>query len=91
MTGGRSEETPLRIRGLLGIGLDGSPDEKRITRGENFCLFGGSKTTHERMTETALKFNEKVDERGKRLEEVNARELREITGELREELTEGSP
>jgi hypothetical protein len=87
MTGIPPEEQPLNIKGLLGIGLDGRADDKRITQGENFLLFGGSKKTHELMVETALKFNEKVDRRGKRLEDVNARELREISREVREELT----
>jgi hypothetical protein len=86
MTGRSSEDGPLGIKGLLGVGLDGEPDEKRITRGKNFFLLGGSRETHQRMTETALKFNEKVEERGKPLDEVNARELREITHELRQEL-----
>ncbi len=81
-----SDEQPLNIGGLLGIGLDGRRGEKRVTRGPRFYLCGGSRETHDRMIEAALRFNDKVDERGKRLEEVNARELREITRELREEL-----
>jgi hypothetical protein len=82
----QSHDAPLQIRGLLGVGLDGGPDEKRVTWGRNFFLAGGSKGTHEHMVEVALRFNEKVDERGKRLEEINSRELGEITRELREEL-----
>ncbi|MHC4591567.1 MAG: hypothetical protein ACYS8L_02600 [Planctomycetota bacterium] len=86
MTDSRPAERPLNIAGLLGVGLDGSPDKKRVTRGRNFYLFGGSKATHELMVVTALRFNEKVDERGKPLAEINARELKEISCELREEL-----
>ncbi len=86
MTGLPPEEMPLQIHGLLGVGLDGKRNEKRITRGENFALFGGSKATHERMVETAVKFNEKVGKLGKELPQVNARELGEITHELREEI-----
>lgn len=86
MTGMPSDDKPLNIRALLGIGLDGDPDQKRVTRGPNFYLFGGSKDTHEHMVETALKFNEKVDERGKALAQINTRELCEITQQLREEL-----
>jgi len=81
-----SQEKPLNIRGLLGVGLDGEPEHKRLTRGKNFVLFGGSRETHQRMTEAALKFNEKVDARGKSLPEINARELAEITQELQDEL-----
>ena len=42
---------------MLGIGLD-SDGHKRITKGENFALVGGTKETHEVMTETAMKINE---------------------------------
>jgi len=85
MTGLPLEEQPLNIKGLLGIGLDGKPDEKRITRGDNFLLFGGTKDTHERMVFTVLKLNEKVDKLGKKLDEVNTRELREIVREVHDE------
>jgi hypothetical protein len=85
MTDSRPAERPLNIAGLLGVGLDGSPEKKRVTRGRNFYLFGGSKATHELMVATALRFNEKVDERGKPLAEINARELKEISRELRDE------
>ncbi len=86
MTGIPEEDRPLNIRGLVGIGFDGEQGKTRITRGPNFYLHGGSQETHERMTETALKFNEKVDDRGKRIGQINARELKEIAGELREEI-----
>ena len=55
---------------LLGMGLDGRDEHRRITRGDNFCLVGGSEETHEKMTETAVKFNEKLSKRGKRLGRV---------------------
>jgi hypothetical protein len=86
MTGPCPDEQPLKLKLLLGVGLDGSPEEKRITRGPNFRLYGGSEETHQRMLETAVKFNEKVDARGKRLDEVSRRDMREIAGELREEI-----
>ena len=86
MTGMRSDERPLNIAGLVGLGFDARPDEKRVTRGKNFLLLGGSRQTHGRMVETVLAFNELVDKRGKRIEEVNARDLGEIAEELREQL-----
>ncbi len=85
MAGTHDEDRPLGIKGLLGIGLDGRKGDLYVTRGENFYLHGGSKPTHERMRETVLRFNDKVDERGKHLEQINARELGEISRELREE------
>ena len=62
---------------LLGLGLD-SDGHKRITTGENFALFGGSKETHEVMTEKAVKVNEKLAACGKRLEEVTPQEFDDI-------------
>ena len=86
MTGAPGDHKALHIRGLLGVGLDTRPGDLRITRGQNFYLCGGSPETHEHMVEVAVRFNEKVDARGKALPEINARELTEITNELREEL-----
>ncbi|MEX0939282.1 MAG: hypothetical protein WDZ59_15575 [Pirellulales bacterium] len=63
---------------LLGLGLDAQDGHTRITRGKNFFLAGGSQETHARMQETAVKINEHLDRKGKRLEEVSVRELRDI-------------
>jgi hypothetical protein len=52
------------------LGLDARDGEKRITRGREFLLVGGSKDTHHEMTERALKVNEELDRRGKRLADV---------------------
>jgi hypothetical protein len=62
---------------LLGVGLD-SDGHRRITTGPNFALVGGSEETHQLMTETAIKINEKLAQRGKRLEDVSAQELEDI-------------
>ena len=62
---------------LLGVGLD-SDGHKRVTTGENFALVGGSHETHEEMTEKAIKINEKLVEKGKRLEEVSRDEMDDI-------------
>lgn len=67
---------------LLGLGLDASDGQTRITRGKNFLLYGGSAETHGRMQETAVKLNEHLDRRGKRLEDVPPRELVEIVREI---------
>jgi len=63
---------------LLGLGFDGKDGHLRITRGKNFRLFGGSKTTHQMMQEKAVKFNEQLRNRGKALEEINRSEFNEI-------------
>ncbi len=67
---------------ILGLGLDCKDGHKRFTRGENFLLFGGSQETHEHMQEKSLKFNEKLKERGKALEELSRRELVDIAQEV---------
>jgi hypothetical protein len=59
---------------LLGVGFD-SDGHKRITTGPNFALVGGSKETHEIMTEKVVKLNEKLTAKGKALEDVSRAEF----------------
>ena len=73
-----------RKAALLGLGLDGDDGHTRLTRGDNFVLFGGSQDTHAAMQETAIKLNEKLDRRGRRLEDVSVQELRDIWREVHE-------
>ncbi len=69
---------------LLGMGFDGKDEHRRITKGDNFCLVGGSEETHEKMTETAVKFNEKLSKRGKHLEELSKEEFTDLMHEATE-------
>lgn len=62
---------------LLGVGLD-SDGHKRVTTGANFALVGGTKETHEEMTEKAIKINEKLAAKGKELHEVSGSEFDDI-------------
>ena len=66
---------------LLGLGLDNTDGHKRITEGDNFCLVGGSEETHDRMTETAIKFNEKLSRRGKHVSELSPEEFNDLMRE----------
>lgn len=66
---------------LLGVGLD-SDGHKRVTTGPNFALVGGSKETHEVMTEKAVKINEKLSAKGKQLHEVSREEFDDIAHEV---------
>jgi len=68
---------------LLGLGFDHKPGEKRITRGKNFLLAGGSKRTHEFMQEKAIQFNEELARRRKRLEDIGPGEFREIAEQIK--------
>jgi len=63
---------------ILGVGLD-SDGHKRLTAGPNFLLVGGSEETHEVMTEKVIKINEKLEAKGKQLEDVSREELDDIT------------
>ena len=69
---------------LLGVGLDNSDGHKRITRGDNFYLAGGSEETHERMTETVIKFNEKLARKGKDLRELSREEFTDMMREAQD-------
>jgi hypothetical protein len=71
------KKRPPRKAVMLGIGLD-SDGHKRVTTGPNFALVGGKQETHEEMTEKAIKMNEKLAAKGKRLEEVSREEFDEI-------------
>ena len=66
---------------LLGVGFDNSDGHKRVTKGDNFYLVGGSEETHERMTETAVKFNEKLSRKGKRMDDLSPEEFRDMIRE----------
>jgi len=66
---------------MLGVGLD-SDGHKRVTTGPKFALVGGTKETHELMTEKALKINEKLKSKGKALEEVSHDEFDEIANSV---------
>ena len=70
---------------LLGLGLDNKDGHRRLTKGDNFCLVGGSEETHERMTETAIKFNENLARKGKNLGELAPEEFRDMMREAAEE------
>lgn len=81
MRDARSEKQKPQA-GLLGLALDAEDGQKRITRGKNFVLAGGSQETHGRMQETAIKINEHLDRRGKQLDNVSVNELRDIVADI---------
>lgn len=80
-------ELPNRIRkkppaALLGLAFDAEDGHKRITRGRNFLLAGGSAETHGMMQETAVKINERLQQTGRGLAEVSINELRDIVADI---------
>jgi len=63
---------------LLGVGLDGD-GHRRVTRGGEFLLVGGSQETHEQMQERAIRFSEELQRRGRRMADIDSLdELRDI-------------
>lgn len=82
----RAADKKPRSAALLGIAADSDDGHKRLTRGKNFVLVGGSQRTHERMQETAIKINEHLDRRSKRLEDASVSELRDICRDVADSL-----
>jgi hypothetical protein len=68
---------------LLGLGLDNDDGHVRLTRGRNFHLVGGSQETHEGMQEKCIKLNEKLDQKGKELEDLDGQEFLDMAAECR--------
>jgi hypothetical protein len=73
--------TERRVAGLLGLAFDAKDGHKRITRGRNFLLAGGSDETHGLMRDTILRINEQLDDRGLDLADVSAEQLRDLLNE----------
>jgi hypothetical protein len=58
------------VIGFLGVGLDEAEGHRRITQSEHFLLVGGSQSTHERMQETAVRFEEGLELEGRPLSDL---------------------
>jgi hypothetical protein len=71
-----------RVAGILGLAFDADDGHKRITRGNNFLLAGGSEETHGVMRETIIKVNEQLDARGQSLTDVTVNELRDLINDV---------
>jgi hypothetical protein len=76
--------TDRRVAGLLGLAFDAEDGHKRITRGKNFLLAGGSEETHGLMRETIIKVNEELDARGIELADVTPDQLRDMLNDAQE-------
>jgi hypothetical protein len=80
----RASKDQPKSAALLGLAFDNDDGHTRLTRGDNFLLCGGSQRTHAVMQETALKINEQLDRKGKRLEDVSLKELRDICRDVKD-------
>jgi len=72
-----------RVAGILGLAFDAEDGHKRITRGKDFLLAGGSEQTHGIMRETIVKVTEKLDARGQRIADVSVHQLRDLINDAR--------
>jgi hypothetical protein len=70
-----------KVNGIVGVGLDAEDGHKRVTRTEEMVLLGGSEETHGRMQETAIRFGEELEKRGKALPETSVREAIDLLRE----------
>jgi hypothetical protein len=82
-----SQQEQGRVLGFLGVGLDNQDGHQRLTRSEHFVLVGGSAETHERMQDTAIRFGEALQQRGKTLQETEPSEALDL---LRQSLERSS-
>ena len=87
----RAANPTKKSAALLGMAFDNTDGHTRLTRGNNFLLVGGSQETHCVMQETAVKVNEQLDKRGKRLEDVPINELRDICRDVVESIRPPGP
>jgi hypothetical protein len=74
----REDGEGRQVVGFLGVGLDNRDGHQRLTRTENFLLVGGSADTHERMQDTAIRFGEALQKRGKTLPEATPEEALDL-------------
>jgi hypothetical protein len=79
----RAAERSKKQGALVGLAFDAEDGHKRLTRGKNFVLAGGSQETHELLQETAIKVNEHLDRRGREMADLTLNELRDICESVR--------
>lgn len=70
-----------KLEGIIGVAEDAEDGHQRITRMEHVVLYGGSPEAHERMQETAIRFTEELEKRGKTIPETSVREALEVLRE----------
>ncbi|MCR4316610.1 MAG: hypothetical protein NUW37_09710 [Planctomycetes bacterium] len=78
-----NQDEIIRRAMLLGFGLDTDDEHKRITRGENFLLLGGSDSTHKDMQDEMIEFNKELRKRVKTLDQLTREEIMEIAHKLK--------
>ncbi len=73
------EAGPRRLRAaIIGFGLDGGDDPRRLSTGDQCLLVGGSEETHAEMLEIMLRLESELERLNQNLAEVTPTELAEI-------------
>ena len=72
-----------RVVRVLGLGLDNDDGHIRITNGKNFNILLGSEQSHERMQETCIKMNEKLEACGRKLEDLSPDEFVDLISDIK--------
>jgi hypothetical protein len=80
----KSNKRQEEVVGILGVGLDNEDEHRRITCCEDFLLVGGSEETHERMQDTAIRFSESLEKKGKTLRDTSPAEAFDLLREAME-------
>jgi hypothetical protein len=74
----KTRKIEVEVVGMLGVGLDNQDGHQRITRADDFLLVGGSEQTHEQMQDVAIRFNDSLQTRGKRLQDISGQEIADL-------------
>jgi hypothetical protein len=74
----KTKKNDAKLVGLVGLGLDNEDGHRRITRGEEFVLVGGSAETHERMQDVAIHVTESLQNKGKHLRDASVEEVADL-------------
>jgi hypothetical protein len=80
----KHDSNERQVIGFLGVGLDNKDGHQRLTQSEHFVLVGGSQKTHEHMQDTAIRFTQALQKRGKHLGDASVEEMIEILHESSE-------
>lgn len=75
---GEKKDGKIGITGIVGVGLDQKDDSKRVTKSDHFLILGGSAETHERMQDVAIRFEERLKDKGKRLQDTSIPEAMDL-------------
>ena len=81
----RRTRTKPEVLGILGVGLDNQDEHKRITRSEEMLLVGGSRETHEKMQDVAIRFSQSLKKRGKALRHTEPDEVVDLLREAHDD------